>query len=293
MAQNPHDIPLTSTRSGLIGVFTWMRDYFASQAGLTASRVMVTDADGRITQSTMTAAEATAVGALGNSLAVVTDSGGALVGSATTAAQIAYLTSLGGTASRAVVTDANGKLDEATTTAAEIGYVNGVTSAIQTQLDAKLASAAWGVPACWAGLGTSLTGVDLTTATEIVLDSENIDTAGAFDVTTGRFTPQVAGKYGVFARIDIASWTLTASTSNVFAIRKNGATTAGNIARGVISYGIRAADRGEGIAIGLFSLNGSTDYLSLFQTISTDISVNIVGESTLVGTMLIVFRLTN
>lgn len=41
------------------------------------------------------------------------------------------------TASRAVVSDANGIPVHATTTAAEIGYVNGVTSAIQTQLDAK------------------------------------------------------------------------------------------------------------------------------------------------------------
>lgn len=41
------------------------------------------------------------------------------------------------TASRALVSDANGIPVHATTTAAEIGYVNGVTSAIQTQLDAK------------------------------------------------------------------------------------------------------------------------------------------------------------
>lgn len=42
------------------------------------------------------------------------------------------------TASRAVVTDANGDPIAATTTATEIGYVNGVTSAIQTQLDSKV-----------------------------------------------------------------------------------------------------------------------------------------------------------
>lgn len=41
------------------------------------------------------------------------------------------------TASRAVVSDGSGFLASATTTATEIGYVNGVTSAIQTQLDAK------------------------------------------------------------------------------------------------------------------------------------------------------------
>lgn len=46
------------------------------------------------------------------------------------------------TASRAVVTGAAGVLAAATTTAAEIGFVNGVTSAIQTQLNAKAPLAA-------------------------------------------------------------------------------------------------------------------------------------------------------
>jgi hypothetical protein len=41
------------------------------------------------------------------------------------------------TASRALVSDGSGLISAATTTATEIGYVNGVTSAIQTQLDAK------------------------------------------------------------------------------------------------------------------------------------------------------------
>lgn len=45
------------------------------------------------------------------------------------------------TASRAVISDASGNLAAATTTSTEIGYVNGVTSAIQTQIDAKASSA--------------------------------------------------------------------------------------------------------------------------------------------------------
>lgn len=45
------------------------------------------------------------------------------------------------TASRAVVSDGSGFVSAATTTSTEIGYVNGVTSAIQTQLDAKVAKA--------------------------------------------------------------------------------------------------------------------------------------------------------
>ncbi len=46
------------------------------------------------------------------------------------------------TASRALASDANGIPVAVATTATELGYVNGVTSAIQTQLDAKLGSAA-------------------------------------------------------------------------------------------------------------------------------------------------------
>lgn len=42
------------------------------------------------------------------------------------------------TASRALVSDGSGFISAATTTATEIGYVNGVTSSIQTQLNAKL-----------------------------------------------------------------------------------------------------------------------------------------------------------
>lgn len=44
------------------------------------------------------------------------------------------------TASRALVSDTNGDVSAATTTSTEIGYVNGVTSAIQTQIDSKAAS---------------------------------------------------------------------------------------------------------------------------------------------------------
>lgn len=43
------------------------------------------------------------------------------------------------TVSRALVSDASGVISPATTTSTEIGYVNGVTSAIQTQLDGKIA----------------------------------------------------------------------------------------------------------------------------------------------------------
>lgn len=54
-----------------------------------------------------------------------------------TSAAIAYSKLAALTASRALVSDGSGIVSVATTTATEIGYVNGVTSAIQTQLNAK------------------------------------------------------------------------------------------------------------------------------------------------------------
>jgi hypothetical protein len=58
--------------------------------------------------------------------------------SASAAIAVSKLAAL--TVSRAVVTDGSGFISAATTTATEIGYVNGVTSAIQTQLNAKQAT---------------------------------------------------------------------------------------------------------------------------------------------------------
>lgn len=54
------------------------------------------------------------------------------------AAAIAYSKLAALTADRALVSDGSGFVSVATTTATEIGYVNGVTSAIQTQIDSKL-----------------------------------------------------------------------------------------------------------------------------------------------------------
>lgn len=85
----------------------------------------------------------------GTTLSCVTDSTGA--------------GAFSGAASRAVVTDAGGALSASTTTATEIGYVNGVTSSIQAQLDAKQTTIAAGTTAqyyrgdkSWQTLDTSI-----------------------------------------------------------------------------------------------------------------------------------------
>jgi len=72
------------------------------------------------------------------------------------------------TASRAMVTDGSKVLTSSATTSTELGYVNGVTSAIQTQIDGKAANA--GLSAASRAVvtdGSSLLGVATTTSTEI------------------------------------------------------------------------------------------------------------------------------
>jgi hypothetical protein len=90
------------------------------------------------------------------------------------------LPSGGLTASRAVVTTATGLLTAATTTATEIGYVNGVTSAIQTQLDGKQAG--------------PLTGDVTTSGAAATLASVNSN-VGSFGsaTTSGTFTVNAKG----------------------------------------------------------------------------------------------------
>ena len=55
-----------------------------------------------------------------------------ITGAATT------ITSSDLTASRAIVSNASGKVEVSAVTSTELGYLDGVTSAIQTQLDSKL-----------------------------------------------------------------------------------------------------------------------------------------------------------
>lgn len=101
-------------------------------AALTVSRAVVTDGSGFLAAATTTATEIGYVNGVTSAIQTQLNAKAPLAaptfsGTITTAL----------TASRAVVTGASNELAAATTTSTEIGYVNGVTSAIQTQLDAK------------------------------------------------------------------------------------------------------------------------------------------------------------
>jgi len=130
-------------------------------AATTASRALVSDASGFVSAATTTATEIGYVNGVTSAIQtqlntkITASSSDTLTNKSIdadantitnienadikAAAAIALNKLAATTASRALVSDGSGFVSAATTTATEIGYVNGVTSAIQTQLDSKVA----------------------------------------------------------------------------------------------------------------------------------------------------------
>ncbi len=143
-----------------------------TNAAVTATTLGYLDATSSV-QTQLNAKQATIVGAassvvtanLGPSTVVIADGSGKLANSAVTATTLGYLDATSSvqtqlndkqanvtgaattivssnlTASRALASDGSGKVAVSTVTAAELGYLTGVTSNVQTQLDAKAALA--------------------------------------------------------------------------------------------------------------------------------------------------------
>jgi len=108
------------------------------------------------------------------------------------------------TADRAVVTNGSGELAVATTTATEIGYVNGVTSAIQTQLNAKAAF--------------SFVTIDCPAGTDPVADSTSdtltlTSTGGTVTITGDSATDTINFEAAAAGASD-AAWTTSTSNTN-------------------------------------------------------------------------------
>ena len=115
------------------------------------------------------------------------------------------------------------------------------------------------------------TALSLTTGT-IVFDAERFDLSAWHDISTGRFTPQVAGYY----RLD---WlvTLTGVTANDFStrLRKNGADHVS---------GSRGEPGGSGVPTSggsaVVQANGSTDYFTVHFSAFTSLGLASSADAT-------------
>lgn len=152
-------------------------------AALTASRAVVTDANGFLTVS---AATATEVGYLSGVTSAIQTQLDSKIDSASGAISTVVSTDL--TASRAVISNPSGKIAVSSVTSTELGYVSGVTSAIQTQINSRVADT-----------GDTMTGALVNTST--------VEAQGGIRTAS-------SGDYFLEKTIDIGDWNMD-STLNV------------------------------------------------------------------------------
>lgn len=101
-------------------------------SNLTSNRALASDGSGKVAVSATTDAELAFVSGVTSAIQTQLNAKQATITGAATSITTADLT-----ASRAVVSDGSGKVAVSATTSAEIGFVSGLTSAVQTQLNAK------------------------------------------------------------------------------------------------------------------------------------------------------------
>lgn len=105
---------------------------------LTASRALASDGSGKVAVSAVTATELGYLDGVSSAIQTQLNSKQATITGAATTIDDTNLT-----ASRALASDGSGKVVVSAVTATELGYLDGVSSAIQTQIDAKLASTSY------------------------------------------------------------------------------------------------------------------------------------------------------
>jgi len=107
-----------------------------TSSDLTASRALTSNASGKVAVSSVTSTELGYVSGVTSAIQTQLDAKQqTITGSATTIDTESL------TASRAVISNSSQKIAVSSTTDTELGYLSGVTSAVQTQLDAKLVKA--------------------------------------------------------------------------------------------------------------------------------------------------------
>mgnify|MGYP000657501159 CR=1 FL=1 len=116
---------IDSKQATITGAATTIDD-----TNLTASRAVVSDGSGKVAASAVTATELGYVDGVTSAIQTQIDSKQATITGAATTIDDADLT-----ASRAIVSDGSGKVAISDVTSTEIGYLDGVTSAIQTQIN--------------------------------------------------------------------------------------------------------------------------------------------------------------
>lgn len=148
------------------------------------------------------------------------------------------------------------------------------------------AAAMKSTPAFEANRATDLTLTDNTTQ-KMTYDTEIFDTDNCYDATTNyRFTPTVAGKYYVYASLNVQASTATTLNLIFLEIHKNGTKY-----RGTINNMNANFTTGLTPYVGtVIEMNGTTDYVEVYirpavnsGTVKSDNADNVFGAYKLIG----------
>ena len=161
------------------------------------------------------------------------------------------------------------------------------SGALKKMTRANFVSGIGGVntPAFEAKLTANTTTFSEGSLTTLIHNSENFDTDNAYNTSTGKFTPQTAGKYfcEVFVHADRGGSTMSDLKMAYVQIFKNGSSGSSYSSRVIQQMDMRNNyGRGFGVNVsGIFDLNGSSDYVYSALSIQTNSGSdpNIVGES--------------
>jgi hypothetical protein len=125
--------------------------------------------------------------------------------------------------------------------------------------------------------GSTTQSISNSTWTEITnYNTELFDSDSAFNNTTCRYTPQVAGKYFFTAQIFVSGG--SAATFNAMIIGKNGGTTFNSTSE-VGWLSALAVGAGDFRVNGILTMNGTSDYVSVLINQQTGGSKTIGGGS--------------
>ena len=119
-------------------------------------------------------------------------------------------------------------------------------------------------PAFEAYVSTSSTSITNNTQTKVQADTESFDTDSCYDNSTNyRFTPNVAGKYFVYAQVKCKGSAVSRLAQAKSYIKKNGSVHT----IGEHQFHNNYAFISMPVAVAIVDMNGSSDYLEMFTVI--------------------------